>query len=446
MMTQLTRRQLIAFVIVTTLALSYTAIAYVRLPALFGIGQFHVTVEFADATGLYPKANVTYQGVEVGTVTELRLEERGISVDLAIEDGSEIPSDVVAEVHTTSAIGEQYVNLVPRGRSTGHLEDGDVIPRQRTRLPVATTELLDSVNALLHSVPPQALATTVDELHRAFAGEADDLRRMLDAAVALQETADANIEPTLELVDDLVPVLRTQRRLEAEIGSYTGDLAAFSDELVASDQDLAAALRNGPGFTTQVDGLVADLQPTLPSLLTDLAATGQVVETYLPGIEHFLTVLPATLENGLAVRPESRADDAIVEGNLSFKVGFNNPPVCLEGFEYADQQRDPSDVSQAPIPENSYCKVAPDDPRIVRGARNQPCPNDPTRRGATAAQCGLDFTDDSFLVDGRDRVATYDPETGTLLAPNGQFFLLEGLGHDQPRTWQELMKLPLRAR
>lgn len=443
MMTRLTRGQLIAFVVVSVVALSYTAAVYVQLPAVFGFGRYHVSLELSGAHGLYPKANVTYRGVEVGTVTGLRLEERGITADLAIEDGTDIPSSVIAEVHSTSAIGEQYVNLVPRGESAGHLTDGDVIPRGRTRIPVATAVLLDSLNALMKSVPRGALETTVDELHQGFAGTADDLRALLDSALALQETADANVQPTLDLIDDLAPVLRTQRRVGPDIESYAGDLATFTDQLVKSDKDIRATLREGPGFAAQLTGLFDDLRPTLPVLLSDLAATGQVLQTYLPGIEHLLIVLPATIEQGLSIRPRSRVDDAFIEGNLSFKIGANNPPVCVEGFEHADRQRDPSDLGPAPRPRDSYCKVAKDDPRIVRGARNQPCPGNPSRRAATAAGCGLVFPAPSASADRGSQIATYDPATGTVLAPTGQFFLLGRLGRDQPTTWQELIKVPL---
>src|SRR3546814_18432569 len=75
-----------------------------------------------------------------------------------------------------------------------------------------------------------------------------------------------------------------------------------------------------------------------------------------------------------AALPPERRDDAYPEANLSFKLSVNNPPTCNTGFEYADQQRSPKDLSPAPLPQESYCKGAHDAPQVARGARTQACP------------------------------------------------------------------------
>ncbi|MGZ8747225.1 MAG: MCE family protein, partial [Mycobacterium sp.] len=50
--------QMAIFAVVATTALMIMVLAYMRLPALLGIGQYRVTVELPETGGLYPRANV----------------------------------------------------------------------------------------------------------------------------------------------------------------------------------------------------------------------------------------------------------------------------------------------------------------------------------------------------------------------------------------------------
>ena len=112
------------------------------------------------------------------------------------------------------------------------------------------------------------------------------------------------------------------------------------------------------------------------------AATGQVVRTYLSGVEQFLSDYPATvaiIQNMLL-----RHDGAIA---ATLRLNINDPPPCTTGFLPNPQRRDPSDTTDIAAPGDLYCKVAPADPRVVRGARNTPCLNAPGQRGASPEQC-----------------------------------------------------------
>ena len=64
--TRFVRMQLIIFAIVTTIAMIAMAIFYVRLPAMFGVGDYRVAVDLPSTGGLYQNANVSFRGVNVG--------------------------------------------------------------------------------------------------------------------------------------------------------------------------------------------------------------------------------------------------------------------------------------------------------------------------------------------------------------------------------------------
>ncbi|HVV12665.1 MlaD family protein [Amycolatopsis sp.] len=445
------RTQLTVFVLVTIVSLVLVGVYYVRLPEQFGAGEYHVSLNLPDAAGLYPNAIVTYRGVEIGRVRGVRAVRSGADIDLAIEDGNPVPADVVPEVHSTSAVGEQYVNLVPASPLPGGpvLADGAKIDGTQARLPVATLNLLDDVDRFAKSVPAQSLNVTVDELYKAFNGSGEDLTRLLDTAMQFQDKADANLKPTLDLISHLVPVLGTQQQLAPQIQSYSRDLRSFTSQLAASDGTIRRLIADGAPAADQLDGLFGDLRPTLPVLLADLATVGRVTTAYLPGIEHVLTVLPATILEMQSAGGDPRHPDiegGIDSAKLDFKLNVNDPPTCTAGFENAGKHRDPNDLSPAPIPQDSYCKVPQNDPRVVRGARNDPCPNNPAKRAATAAGCGLIF--DRVTVPGaapQPVAVTYDPDTGDVQAPDGKLYQLADLARNGPlpHTWQDLIRQTL---
>lgn len=452
MLTRRTRLQLGAFVVVSVATVAVILVNYLGVPAALGHGVHTVSLHLPDASGLHQSAKVTYRGVEVGKVDRVEVSPGGVTAGLVIDDEYDVPSNVLAQVHDMSPVGEQYVDLVPGSSKTeGYLADGDVIPADRARLQITTAEMLDEVDGLVRSVPRRSLRTTIDELYLATRGTGDDMGALFDSAREWQAAADASFDDTAALLVSLEPVLGTQRASAGEIRSYSGNLRRFSGQLVRSDQDLRGSIRRGGPLARQVDGVVRDLDPTLPILMADLASVGRVLEVYLPNIEHMLIVLPA-LENAMLNLLAPGVDgDPYDWLKLDFKTPANNSPACVEGFEYTRQQRDPNDVSSAPIPQDSYCKVPPSDPRVVRGVRNDPCPQDPSRRGPTARACGLVFPRYTVADDPRAQeqveTAGYDPRDGTVVTADGRLFRLADLGEDatEPTTWQQLMRLPLES-
>lgn len=451
MLTKLVRRQLVAFAAITTIALFIMGLNYVQIPQMLGVGRYSVDVQVTNSSGLYPKANVTYRGHEIGTVRSVKIGNLGGAVvTLQIDDGVKVPADSVAQVRSTSVIGEQYVNFVPpKGSSTSHvLKQGSVVPASQTSLPTPTNDVLTSVDNLVKTVPRDDLRTTVDELGKAFADSGESYAKLIESGSALQKAATENLPETLRLIDDLGPVLGTQQSLDASIRTYATSLDSLTGQLQSSDNNLRSILATGSPLAKETASFAQDLDTVTPSVLSDLASVGKVLETYIPGIEHILIVLPALIPAFNTATPSSRLNDKFGMANLYFKLGLD-PPACTVGFTDANKQRAPSDLSAAPIPQDSYCKAGKTSQQVVRGARNDPCPNDPSRRSATAAGCGLIF--DKAQVDRVNLLAS-DSATGStvgqagadLLAPDNGFFLLDS-SHNSgiSRSWQQLLLAPV---
>src|ERR1700719_497008 len=178
--------QLAVFSVIALVALAVMSLHFVKLPAmLFGVGRYTVKMELPQSGGLYGTGNVTYRGTEVGRVESVRLTDSGVEAVLSLKSGIHIPSDLKAEVHSQSAIGEQYVELLPRNGTSPPLKNGDVIPLADTTVPPDINAVLAAANTGLQAVPQDNLKTVIDESYIAVGGLGPELTRIVKGSTDL---------------------------------------------------------------------------------------------------------------------------------------------------------------------------------------------------------------------------------------------------------------------
>lgn len=380
------RKQLIAFAIAAVVGAVILAVSFLRVPEELGIGRHTVSAEFAQAAGLYPGAEVTYLGHPVGKVEELELAGDRMVAELSLVDDVDVPASVTAEIHSRSAVGEQYVALVPDpdGSDTGvaPLAGGDLIPLDRTSYPVEIGPVLDNVQALVSSVDAEKLSLLIDESGQALSGRAGDLQTLLDSGSNLIATADANFGPTADLLRDIEPVLGTINGEGEGIARLTRNLDQVTAELRAGDADLRRLLADGPTFTTETVGLIDDLSISLPPLLQRTNPVLGILRSYDSHLAQILSDYPLAVATVQSVTLPALSSHAV---RLTL-ANADKPPVCVKGFVPASKWASPFDDSPRTTP-LSFCKLPANDPRGVRGARNIPCPGDPGRREGDAAKC-----------------------------------------------------------
>ncbi|WP_040865289.1 MCE family protein [Nocardia exalbida] len=423
MKTRLVKVQLIVFAILATVSLVYGLVNYVGIQRLTGIGTYTVTADFTDAGGLYESASVTYRGVEVGRVTGVDLDIDTVRVRMQLRDGQKIPASTAAVVKSMSAIGEQYVDLIPAAEGAPYLIDGSTIPLSKTTVPIPTGDVLDRSQALLKSVSTDSLRTAIDETFQAVNGAGPALASLIESSATLLDLAQADIGPTLALLNDAEPLLRTGNSVQTEIRSAAHDLSSFTTQLAMNDGQLRDVLDQGPATADVVSGTLADLTTSLPLLLADLQTVGQVLRVNVAGLRQILVVYPAlaTALNYSFVGGGFQTNDDTMSAQMPLDVKLGNTensPPCTEGYQ-ATVRRDPSDTGFAEVPAGNYCRISPDNPKVVRGARNIPCATDSAVRTADVANCpgGLPSTWPEMLARPGDRAAGVDAAYDTHESP-----------------------------
>ncbi|CAM3673396.1 MCE family protein [Mycobacterium frederiksbergense] len=483
----LTRRiliQLAIFIAISAVAIAIMAFGYMKLPnLLFGAGHYRVSLELPETGGLYPRSNVTYRGTQVGRVESVGLTERGtVQAELSLTDKVDIPADLVAQVHSRSAVGEQFVELLPRSGGGPALRDGDVIALENTTVPVDVNSLLDATNRGLAAIPGDNLRTAVDEAYLAVGGLGPDLSRLVKGSTQLAIDARANLDPLVALIDESKPVLDTQIDTGDSVRAWASNLATVTAELRDHDDAVRGILERGPGAAEEVRALFDRLQPTLPIVLANLVNIGEVALAYQPSLEQLLVLFPqGTAVNqatGLAGR-HTRQD--YKGAYLNFNLNLNLPPPCNTGFLPAQQVRAPAleDYPDRP-PGDIFCRVPQDSPFNVRGARNLPCITVPGKRAPNWKMCESDETyvplndgfnwkgDPNATLSGQSipqlwpgsqpaetapapapapepvAAAEYDQNSGTYVGPDGQEYTQSNLARtaNEEQTWQTMLLPP----
>ena len=469
------------FITGTLIAVSVMAFHYMGLPNyLFGVGHYRVTLNLPTAGGLYPSGNVTYRGTEVGRVESVALTDGGVNAVLSLNSGVPIPADLDAEVHSQTAVGEQFVALRPRRGNGPVLEDGDVIPVDRASVPPDINSLLAATNRGIQAIPHDNLKTVIDEGYTAVGGLGPELSRVVKGTTSLAIDARTNLDSLITLTDQSQPVLDSQTDTSDSIRAWAAHFATVTGELKTQDPAVSKLLTDGPGAADETRALVDRLQPSLPILLNNLVGLDDVGITYRNDLEQLLVLLPEGISilqgAGLANRDTKQAYKG---GYLSFNLNLNLPPACVTGFLPAQQQRVPTDVDYPPRPAGDlYCRVPQDAPFNVRGARNIPCETKPGKRAPTAAMCESDKNyvplndgynwkgDPNATLSGQAipqlppgsadsagppaalpppiAIAQYDPTTGTYIGPDGHPYTQSDLARDasQRQSWQDMLLPP----
>lgn len=384
MLTRLVRAQLAIFTIASVVGMGVMAVRYLNVPAFVGIGRITVVLELPAGGGLYQFSNVTYRGVKVGEVTQIGLTPTGAKATMSLTASTEIPADLKAEVRSMSAVGEQYVDLLPRHPSPPYLRDGSVIPRSSVIVPQPVGPMLDRSAELLDSVPRDTLAALLDESAAALAGTGYDIGSLIDSSAHLSAEANSARDPIRQLIDDSRPLLDSLSASGQNTRDWSRQLALVTKQLRDNVPQITGILGEGPAAFDEATALLEAIRPTLPVLLANMASLGQVAVTYNPSLEQVLVLLPSFLGGFDQISPSKNAT-GLPLGN--FRLQASDPPACTVGFLPPSEWRSPADTTTLDTPDDLYCRLPKDSPIAVRGARNLPCMAHPGKRAPTVEIC-----------------------------------------------------------
>jgi phospholipid/cholesterol/gamma-HCH transport system substrate-binding protein len=287
-----------------------------------------VTAYFPRTVGIYPGSDVRVLGVRIGEVKEIEPEGKRVRVTLEYDSGRKIPADAKAAIINSSVVSDRYVQLLPVYKSGPALRSGDVIPEQRTAVPVELDRVFDSLH------------TTAEALGPDGANKDGSLSRLLGVSADNLEGQGENLHQTVEDLSGAVTTLSdgrgdlfgTVRNLQVftatlaaddkSVRSFNDSLEKVADQLAAERKDLAAALRHLGIALADVSDFVRENKKSLTSDVKGLSKVTKVLVTQREALAELLEVAPAGLSNlQNAYNPES--------GTLDTRNNMSHDPATM---------------------------------------------------------------------------------------------------------------------
>ena len=381
MLTPFIRRQLLVFGFLTVGSILVLGVYYLQLPSLMGVGRYTLKAELPASGGLYPTANVTYGGATIGKVTDVEPTERGAEATMSVDSRYKIPIDATANVHSVSAVGEQYLDLVSTGNPGKYFSSGQTITKGT--VPSEIGPALDTANRGLAALPADKIPALLNETAQSVGGLGPALQRLVDATQAIVGDFKTNINDVNDIIQNSGGILDSQVNSGSAIERWARNLNTLAAQAAENDQHVRSILTRAAPTADQLNAVFGDVRDSLPQTLANLEVVIDLLKRYHTGVEQVLVFLPQA-----ASSEETEATPYPNQARLDLALTINQPPPCLTGFIPASEWRSPADTSLAPLPSGTYCKIPMDTPaNSVRGSRNIPCVDVPGKRAATPREC-----------------------------------------------------------
>jgi phospholipid/cholesterol/gamma-HCH transport system substrate-binding protein len=284
---------------------SYLLVGTIVLILLAGLAAFSVWLVKADVdrqlaryqiafegsvTGLQQGGQVSYRGVPVGTVVDIRIDPDNVERVLVTADiGAETPikEDTVATLELQGVTGIAFVQLRGGTQESPPLqaEPGGEPPRIRSR-PSALERVFESTPELLGRAVALADRLSVlldDENLQAIGGTLQNLEAFTGALARQSGEIDTLVGVATDATSEVAAVASELRQLTGEtrqlIAALDQRLEGTGDDLVGTLAELKSAAAGLGRVASELEGLIGGVQQPLD----DFAGTGLYEFTQLVG-------------------------------------------------------------------------------------------------------------------------------------------------------------------
>ena len=270
-----------------------------------------VSAAFDSAVGVYETGEVRVLDQRVGEIRSVELLDDRVVVELAIRGDVPLPADVQAVIEAQTVLGERSIALFPAWTEEDtvagmpRLADGDLIPLERTDVPVEPDQALQSINELLSSLDSTAVGGLVSDGAEILDGRGARIGEGIGAVAALTDTLVAVDGPMLEAARSLDRIASSLTERDGQLRSLIQDFGQAVGVLADERESIQTFLASVNGLTAQASDLLDRHADGLPATLAALVATLDVVEVNAATIPILTENLPIVAESfEAAYKPE----------------------------------------------------------------------------------------------------------------------------------------------
>ncbi|WP_024793564.1 MCE family protein [Tomitella biformata] len=265
--------------------------------------QNTITAYFTNASGIYAGDKVAVLGVTVGSIDKIEPEGTTTKITMSVDRDVAIPEDASALIVAQSLVTSRFIQLTPVHRGDGpQLQNGDVIPVERTAVPVEWDEIKVELSKLTQALGPEgddpgALNKFLNVAGDNLDGNGQRIRdtlRELSAAMSTVSDGRVDLFSTIRNLQTFVSALSSSNQ---QIVSVSGHLAAVSDVLAASNTQLDTSLKSLDVAVGEVQRFVTDNRVGISENVADLSKVVETIAGKKERLAELLHVGPTSLVN-----------------------------------------------------------------------------------------------------------------------------------------------------
>ncbi|SNR33128.1 virulence factor Mce family protein [Haloechinothrix alba] len=269
------------------------------------IGEHHkeITAYFTSGVGVYPGSDVRVLGIAVGTIESVEPQDERVRVDMSVDEEVAVPRDAGALVVTPSLVSDRYIQLAPVYSGGPQIADGDVIPVDRTVVPLELDDVLESLDDFAAQLGPDglnsdgALSDVLSSTATNLDGTGEVINEMiheLGKASRLLSGSEDDLFGTVENLREFSGMLAAN---DEQVRTFNQQLATVSEILADERDELGSALAALGQALGDVEGFVKDNRELVRKNVEQLLTTAEVLAEQRDSLSEALSEAPGALES-----------------------------------------------------------------------------------------------------------------------------------------------------
>jgi phospholipid/cholesterol/gamma-HCH transport system substrate-binding protein len=281
----------VGLVAVTVILIAVVGILFLNR-SVFASG-YDVTARFPNAAGISKGTDVMVAGVNVGTVTGVKLHGNSVDATLSVSHSVVLPHDTTAAIEVETLLGVVDVTLQPVSGWSDPLKNGTLITK--TTVPTEFYQLQNNAHALLSKTNAKALNNLIESLATITKGKQTQVAQIISGLGKLTQTVSQRSTQVSSLIDSANTLSSTLAGRDQELLSIVNNLNTVSTGLATHSADLSNLITSVDAMASQTNSLVTSDSPALNSLLENLhsvlGVVGQHQEDLAEGVSYLGSAL-----------------------------------------------------------------------------------------------------------------------------------------------------------
>ncbi|TDB96051.1 MCE family protein [Actinomadura sp. 7K534] len=255
-------------------------------------GDRTMVVYVPKARSFYEESKVKVMGADVGLVDKVENQGDKVKVTFHLRRDVPLPKGVHASIVPLNLIGERNLVLHPAWQPGQPKETADVIPMERTHVPVEVDDALSSFTNLANALDPTKMQSALGTAAETLGGNGRQFNATLEQSARLVENIAGQDKELIEVAQNLDRLAGVVRGREEILGSLIRDFGEASRVLSAERGELQQLIRAILDLAQNGDRLLQKYKGQLPYDLAVLTRTALMLKGNTKQIAQLVEALP----------------------------------------------------------------------------------------------------------------------------------------------------------